>query len=192
MVNHEIVTVAVLLVGGDISYVDTEDVAKKADEIAPGRFTWRKYKDQINIENIRAFLSDATKKKNGSYLTGSGKQGWMLTQAGLKFARDSSSQLAGNALARTRQTKDEQALDRWKQKETARLMTSEAFEKWARGELIEVTEAECEAFFRVDEYLVGTARESRVQRVMNVCVESQDPRLIRASEALLGRLRGRE
>ena len=57
--NHEIVTLAVYLLGGDTQYVDTEDAAVKANELAPGRFTWRKYRDQINIENVRTFLSDA-------------------------------------------------------------------------------------------------------------------------------------
>ena|SRR5690348_2011607 len=71
--NHEIVTLAVYLIGGDTQYVDTEDVAFKANEIAPGRFTWRKYRSQINIENVRTFLSDAKKQKNGGYLRGAGK-----------------------------------------------------------------------------------------------------------------------
>ena len=45
MVNHEIVTVVVYLLGGDSEYIETEDVAMKANEVAPGRFTCRKYKD---------------------------------------------------------------------------------------------------------------------------------------------------
>lgn len=78
--NHEIVTLAVYLLGGDTQYVDTEDAAVKANETAPGRFTWRKYRDQINIENFRTFLSDAKKQKNGSYLRGTGKDGRLLSE----------------------------------------------------------------------------------------------------------------
>jgi len=40
--NHEIVTLAVYLPGGDSKRIDTEDVAVKSNELAPGRFTWRK------------------------------------------------------------------------------------------------------------------------------------------------------
>ena len=40
--NHEIVTLALYLLGGDTQYVDTEDIAVKANEVAPGRFTWRR------------------------------------------------------------------------------------------------------------------------------------------------------
>ena len=39
LANHEIVTIAVYLLGGEREPVDTEDVAKKANELAPGRFT---------------------------------------------------------------------------------------------------------------------------------------------------------
>ncbi|HAB18651.1 MAG TPA: hypothetical protein DCE44_19690 [Verrucomicrobiales bacterium] len=54
--NHEIVTLAVYLLGGDTHRVDTEDVAVKANDLAHGRFTWRKYRDQINIDaNRRPF-----------------------------------------------------------------------------------------------------------------------------------------
>ena len=86
LANYEIVVLAAYLVGGRFRHVDTEDVAVQANKIAPGRFNWRKYKDQINIENLRAFLSDAKKPKYGVYIIGSGKAGWLLTEAGVAFA----------------------------------------------------------------------------------------------------------
>ena len=56
--NFQIVTVAVYLLGGEARYIDTEDVAMKANELAPGRFSWIKYRDQINIkESVRLPLS---------------------------------------------------------------------------------------------------------------------------------------
>ena len=55
--NHEIVTLAVYLLGGDTQYVDTEDAAVKANELAPGRFTWRKCRDQINNNPVRKRLT---------------------------------------------------------------------------------------------------------------------------------------
>jgi hypothetical protein len=72
--NIEIVTIAVYLLGGDSKYVDTEDIAFKANELAPGRFTWRKYPEQINIDNIRKRLSDAKSENKGGYLLGSFKK----------------------------------------------------------------------------------------------------------------------
>ena len=57
--NIEIVTFAVYLLGGETGPVDTEDIAIKASELAPGKFTWKKYREQVNIDNIRKRLSDA-------------------------------------------------------------------------------------------------------------------------------------
>ena len=86
--NHEIVTLAAYLLGGDVRHVDTEDVAFKASELAPGRFAWRKYPDQINLEIIRVYLSDAKKLAKGGYLIRSGADGWLLTEKGVRFAKD--------------------------------------------------------------------------------------------------------
>ena len=65
LANYEIVVLAAYLVGAHYRYVDTEDIAIKANEIAPGRFSWRKYKHQINIDTVRKRLWDATKKDGG-------------------------------------------------------------------------------------------------------------------------------
>ncbi len=59
----------------------------KANELAPGRFTWRKYKDQVNIDTVRKRLWDATKPEKGSLLIGSERTGWRLTKVGYLFAR---------------------------------------------------------------------------------------------------------
>lgn len=98
--NHEIVTLAVFLLGGDSQRIDTEDTAIKANELAPRRFTWRKNPDQINIETVRKRLWDARKPEKGGYLVGSDKAGWSLTQAGLSFARSNESVLAKANLGR--------------------------------------------------------------------------------------------
>ena len=52
--------------------------------------TWRKYKDQINIETVRKRLWDASKAEKGGYLIGSERDGWLLTQTGLKFCKKQS------------------------------------------------------------------------------------------------------
>src|SRR6266581_8340933 len=87
LANHEIVTLAVYLLGGDTQRVDTEDIAIKANELAPGRFTWRKYPNQINIDTVRKRLWDARKDEKGGLVIGNEKDGWQLTENGVKFAK---------------------------------------------------------------------------------------------------------
>ncbi len=110
--NHEIVTIAVYLLGGDTQRIETEDIAVKSNVLAPGRFTWRKYPDQINIENVRTFLSDAKKPKNGSYLLGAGKDGWILTEAGLAFATKRAKNLGAVDLSRKAMSPKERNFER--------------------------------------------------------------------------------
>ena len=86
--NHELVTLAVFLLGGDTKPADLEDIAMKANELAPGRFACRKYPAQINIKYVDDSLRDAKKSKNGTYVLKSNKDEWLLTERGLAFARE--------------------------------------------------------------------------------------------------------
>lgn len=162
--NHEIVTLATYLLGGDTRYVDTEDIAVKANELAPGRFTWRKYRNQINIENVRSFLSDAKKEKNGGYLRGAGKDGWLLTESGVAFAKTRVVGLEGADLSRDRLGVKER---KWLQHERARMLSSEASAKFASGMPDAVSVQEAETFFRLDAYVTGNAREDKIIRALN-------------------------
>ena len=55
----ELVTIAVALLDGDTAYVDCEDVALKVNDIAPGRFNWRKYPAHIDLSTVSFALQDA-------------------------------------------------------------------------------------------------------------------------------------
>src|SRR3989344_6922978 len=96
--NREIVTLAVYLLGGETQRIDTEDIAVKANEIAPGRFAWRKYPEQINIDVVRKRLWDATKPEKGEFLFGTEKEGWLLTSKGLQFSKKMIKQVSKNGL----------------------------------------------------------------------------------------------
>jgi hypothetical protein len=164
LANHEIVTLAVFLLGGETNTIDTEDIAIKANEIAPGRFSWRKYPEQINIENVRTFLSDAKKAKNGSFLLGSGKEGWSLTESGLIFAQDHITKLKESDQSRIPLKPDER---RWRNNEAARMFASEAYSKYVVSGLDSISLKEAESFFRLDDYVTGKAREKKITRYIN-------------------------
>jgi|SRR5271157_1087362 len=162
--NHEIVTLAVFLLGGESHYVDTEDIAIKANEIAPGRFTWRKYRQQINIDTVRKRLWDAKKTEKGGFLVGSEKKGWLLTSAGLTFAREQGERIQSQDLARERVSLKEK---QWRRTERERLISSAAFHTYQQAGVAAVRKQDAEAFFRLDSYVVGPLRERKLLRVLN-------------------------
>jgi len=170
--NHQIVTLAVYLLGGDSRYIDTEDIAMRANEIAPKRFIWKKHPDQINIENVRTFLSDAKKEKNGAFLVGSGKKGWLLTERGIQFAKKAVEKLGNVDLTRARLTiKDKQ----WLHRERTRMLSSTAFQKIQASGIDSVTVDEIKAFFRLDDYVSENTRKLKITRALNMF--GDDPEL---------------
>lgn len=164
MNNCEIVTLAVYLLGGDTSPIDAEDIAVKANEIAPGRFTWRKYKDQISIDNVRKRLWDAKSEEHGSYLIGSDKQGWQLTEMGLKFSKNQVKDLSDKKLARKPIDQKEQVRLRM---EKERMLSSKAFIKYQNNAISEISLNEANAFFRIDEYVPKNLKEGKIVRAIN-------------------------
>lgn len=175
LTNLEIVTLAVYLLGGKTNAIDTEYVAKKAAELAPGRYNWRHYPEQINIHIIGAFLADAKKPKNGAYLSGSINTGWMLTEVGSVFASRNIERLEGSDLSQLRKSQGEK---KWLKQERARLLASDAFRKLCSPNSEEVSLSEVASFFRVDEYVKGTARERKITRIVNAFRD--DPQLCEA------------
>lgn len=145
-------------------YVDTEDLAIKADEIAPGRFRWRKYPTHIDLRAIHDSISDAVKPKKG-YLLGSKSRGWLLTPKGLELARRRLAALEGADTSRVPLSPQDR---QWRRTERARLLSEDAFLKFGLGREALITIKEVEAMFRVDDYITGKARERKIARLLNV------------------------
>lgn len=100
LANWQIVAVALWSLGGATERKDTEDVAVKCWELAPGRFSWERYSEFPNLDTARVALSDAKKPKNGSLVTGDNYGGWLLTQAGLDWIESRATELVGIASGR--------------------------------------------------------------------------------------------
>lgn len=184
LANHEIVTLAVYLLGGDTQRVDIEDIAIKASALAPGRFTWRKYRDQINIDTVRKRLWDAATPAKGEYLAGSEKKGWVLTSAGLKFATKSIAFASSTDLSKERLGLKER---QWLRSERIRMLSSEAYGKIQSGRTDAVTDREAEEFFRIDAYVTGQAREQKIMRALTTFGDDQE--LGKAVKILARRIR---
>ncbi len=184
--NLEVVILAVYLLGGESQYIDLEDVAVKANEIAPGRFAWRKYPEQIHLESVKKRLWSAKQGETGSYLLGSEKQGWLLTEKGLEFAKNRLDILKGADLSKEPLRRAEK---KWRHHEYVRLLATEAFSKCQAGNADLVTVQEAEAFFRVDDYVTGQARERKLVRILNAF--GNDPALGDVVKELAKKIRSR-
>ena len=182
--STEAATLALHALGGGEASFDTEDVAIRAAEIAPDAFAWQKYPDRIDKELVRVALSDARIKKG--YVVGShNKGGRMLTAAGQEYARRNSGRVAGTPTEH-RRGRDEQQHKR----ERARMLTTRAYERFADGGLAAVTADEADAFFRLNIYVRGQARERKILRTENQF--SDDPELGHLVKVLAARARERE
>lgn len=162
--NLEIVVLALYALRGDGSPVSTEDVAVKANEIAPGRFAWKKYPEQINLEHVRVFLTDAKKEKNGRLVGGGNTSGWVLSDRGLALAKRRAPILGSVDLSRTPISSKERL---WRVRERARI-EEVLLERGITLESCSSTpRADAEAVFRLDEYISGEARARIVYRYLS-------------------------
>jgi hypothetical protein len=172
LTRPEAVTLATYALGGTDSALDTEDIAVRVAELSPGMFSWQKdeYRDRIDKELVRVALSDARLKKK--FVVGShDKGGWMLTPQGRRFAERNMKHLEGQPVERGR-GRDERQHER----ERVRLLSSDAFEQFQKsGDPAAVTDEAANAFFRIDVYVKGQARERKVTRVVNYF--NEDPEL---------------
>lgn len=164
LAQHLVVALAAYLAGAERTNVDTEDIAVKANEIAPGRFSWRKYPDQIDLDLIYKHLWDLTKEDKGALVTGSKKEGWLLTPAGTALAEREVAKLESLREARVKRPRNEEL---WLGRERKRMLAEPAYRKVQEGRDGEITKVEAEKFFRLDEYVIGTARERKIQQAQN-------------------------
>ena len=177
--NHQLVVVAAYLIGAQSTSADTEDIAVKANELAPGRFSWRKYKEQINIDTVRKRLWDATKPEKGSYLIGTEKTGWRLTKAGFDFARK---HIRSGPLVQPMKARASQAERTAQNREIKRMLGEDAFQKISERRESTITKSDAERFFRLDDYVTGRARLAKIERFR--IMASANKELLRAIEIL--------
>ena len=168
--NPQLVTIAVALLGGEKEYVDREDIADRVNDIAPGRFNWRKYPERIDMVAVVVGLRDAKKPKNGGLLVGSNREGWMLSPTGLKWITTldlSDFQNAQSVKYRTHSILAAQEAER------ARLRVTKAYDLFCKGRPEEITSQDFYQFARVNEYFQTKARQRRYRIIENTIIDDE-------------------
>lgn len=174
---HHVVAFAVLHCGGDSEFVDTEDVAVAANTLAPGRFTWRKYPDQINLELVRVFLSDAKKPAKGGLLLGTGTKGWRLSTSGLAWVRENAAQFETAFSAKLLSTKPKKSRSLTNtriERERERICATPAWKRWTNDRATELTQREVSEVFRIDSYASDNLIDIQIGRLQQMFAEDDD------------------
>jgi hypothetical protein len=170
----ELVTLALYALGGASGPVDTEDIAVKADSIAPGTFGWRKYPDRVNLELVRVALVDASRVRGGAYVTGSGKGGWSLTKAGIEWNR-----VAGQRFLHPGDDAGVRPVthvpEPWHVvSERSRIRALPAWLEWTAG--ADVDKLEAMRVFRIDQYTRASARRAKIARLSDLFGQDNEMR----------------
>ena len=162
--NYQIVTIALALLGGYTDHIDREDIAIKANEIAPGKFNWRKYPNRIDLDTVGVALRDAKKIKNGELIVGNNSRGWMLSSNGSRWL----SSLSKSGYEIGLQLKEKSlVVETSQQTERERLYKTTAYELFSDGRESEITQHDFFQFARVNEYFKAKAKERRFTIVEN-------------------------
>lgn len=163
---------AVYRLGGAQRAIDTEDAAVEAHKLAPGRFSWKKYPDQINLELIRVYLSDAKIKHD--MLLGSGRTGWRLTQKGLKWCKQTAASVTVSESTRTRAQSRSGSIDeqRWR-RERSRILATGAWKLWTSGQRL-IPDPDAKEVFRIDSYARGDLLETKLTRLRAMFIDDEE------------------
>ena len=152
--NLEIVVVAVARLGGETQSIHIEDVAVEAYNIAPGRFAWRKYPEQIDLDLVRRTLTNAAAKPSPLIL-GSVRKGWMLSKYGIQWIEKNVQNLP--ALSGYRRGSVSDAIEI----EKARLRETRAWQKYQSGLIDQINLNDLFEFARINEYFSDAKRRER-------------------------------
>jgi hypothetical protein len=163
----EVVLLALADLGGARKWVDTEDVAIRARELAPEAFSWRKYPEHIDLDGVRVALHDAGKASYGSLLEGSLRTGWSLTPAGVEWVKKNRRRLRTRLVRQRPSRRDEQRAETRKRAlERGRIRRSSAWRLWTDGMV--VPSAEARAVFRIDSETPPRDVHLKVQRITDL------------------------
>ncbi len=171
VLKPHVVVLALAELGGAGRWVDTEDVAVRARELAPEAFSWRKYPEQIDLDGVRVALHDAAKPRYGGLVEGSVRSGWSLTLAGVEWVKHEGPSVQRRLTRRSAPARrDEQRAETRKRAlERGRIRRLVAWRLWEAGRAVDLRQAE--AVFRVDSETPRRDIHLKVQRMVELLGE---------------------
>ncbi len=175
--NTDIVLVVLDDLGGAERPVHIEDVAEAAWQQVPARFSWPKLQKYPDLDAVDVTLRAA--KKNEGLVTGSKREGWMLTRAGVDRALQRQApvrdfvQRLGRA-GRTGNRRERGGQDSSAARRLAQLRQSAAALKHKAGRLDDITVYDFMAFFNINQYMPVHKYRTNRQAVENLARDDQE------------------
>lgn len=169
--NQEIVTVAIYILGSGVGTFDIETIAKKADEIAPGRFRWKTDPNMISDSNTWDALSNARKK--GFILQQASQKNtdsYLLTEEGIKFSEKNLNKIQKYDQSKIRIPVSKEMYENTKN----RLITTIAYQKAKNSKEKEITIKEFNQFFRLNDYMKNSQKEEKIQKIKNLFIHETE------------------
>ena len=165
--NLDIVTIALFILGNGTKSFDKEEIATKADEIAPIRFRWKTNPNMISDGLVWDALSNARKK--GYVLENTTK--YLLTIEGVKYAQENIHKIKNYDQTRTRfNKKDKEVYENTKD----RILRSSAYLKAKENKLSEIASNEFQNFFRINEYMDKKQIKEKIHKLKNMFINDKD------------------
>lgn len=183
--NTDIVLVVLADLGGRDRLIDIEDIAEAAWKAVPARFSWPRHQEYPDLDAVDVTLRAA--KKNDNLVTGSKKDGWMLSSAGLErmAAREDAVrafiETHGQA-GRMENRRERGGLDSTAIRRLEQLRSSDAAKKHATGRLDDITVYDFMAFFNINQYMPDRKYLANRQAVENLVRD--EPQLLETASYL--------
>lgn len=179
MSNTDVVLVVLDNLGGADRRVHIEDIAEAAWQQVPSRFSWPKLQKYPDLDAVDVTLRAA--KKNEGLVTGSKREGWMLTSSGVGRVRQREAAVRNfverfGRAGRTENRRERGGLDSSALRRLSQLRESPAVRKYLGGEREDITVYDFLAFFNINQYMPLQKYRTNRQAVEN---------LVRGDEELL-------
>jgi hypothetical protein len=175
--NTDIVLVVLNDLGGAERRVHIERIAEAAWQQVPARFSWPKLQKYPDLDAVDVTLRAA--KKNEGLVTGSKREGWMLTSSGIGRVHQREAavrdfvQRFGRA-GRTENRRERGGLDSSAARRLAQLRDSTAVRKFAGGERDDITVYDFLAFFNINQYMPPQKYRTNRQAVENLVRDDEE------------------
>lgn len=185
MSNTDIVLVVLDELGGADHNIHTEYVAEAAWQQVPARFSWPRLQKYPDLDSVDVTLRAA--KKNEGLVTGSKREGWMLTPIGVARVQERKPAVRAfverqGQAGRTVNRRERGGADSSTARRLVQLRNSDAVRKDARDDRDAINVYDFLAFFNINQYMPTPKYKANRQAVENLVRD--DPTLLALADYL--------